>query len=166
MQRAENELPRGSYADARREADLRAAQAQTTSGEGTRAISLDDAIDARLRDGSPVTVRLSTEGDEPALRKLLSELCLETRRLRFFTGAVDLEEAAHLGAEDGPDRIGLVAFDEDRALVGHALCIQLGMRGSGRAEVAVEVADNLHGLGLGTILVRDRRASPPHHVRR
>jgi GNAT superfamily N-acetyltransferase len=112
-----------------------------------------EPIDVRLRDGSPLAIRLSTAGDEPALREFLSGLCLEARRLRFFTGAVDLDEAAHLSVEAGPDRIGLVAFDGDGALVGHALCIRLGTREPGRAEVAVEVADDLHGLGLGTILV-------------
>ncbi|MFI4990204.1 MAG: GNAT family N-acetyltransferase [Solirubrobacterales bacterium] len=34
-----------------------------------------------------------------------------------------------------------------------ALCIQLRAHDPGRAEVAVEVADDLHGLGLGTILI-------------
>ncbi len=116
-------------------------------------MTLDQAIRTRLRDGSHVTVRLSTADDEPALRGFLAGLCLEARRLRFFTGAVDLDEAAHLSAESGPDRLGLVAFDEHGALVGHALCIQLAAREPGRAEVAVEVADELHGLGLGTILI-------------
>jgi GNAT superfamily N-acetyltransferase len=121
--------------------------------EGTPAMSLGEPIGAHLRDGSPVTIRRSTTDDEPALREFLSKLCLEARRLRFFTGAVDLDEAAHLSAEGGPDRIGLVAFDQHGTLVGHALCIRLGTREAGRAEVAVEVADDLHGLGLGTILV-------------
>jgi GNAT superfamily N-acetyltransferase len=116
-------------------------------------MNLDDPPDARLRDGSQVTVRLSTSDDEPALREFLSELCLEARRLRFFTGAVDLDEAAHLSAESGPDRLGLVAFDEHGALVGHALSIQLTAHDPRSAEVAVEVADDLHGLGLGTILI-------------
>jgi GNAT superfamily N-acetyltransferase len=116
-------------------------------------MTLEESIDARLRDGSQIAIRLSTADDEPALRWFLAGLCLEARRLRFFTGAVDLEEAAHLSAESGPDRIGLVAFDEDGALVGHALCIQLGTQEHDRAEVAVEVADHLHGQGLGTILV-------------
>lgn len=109
--------------------------------------------DAHLRDGSQVTVRLSTAGDEAVLLEFLSGLCLEARRLRFFTGAVDLDEAAHLSAECGPDRLGLLAFDERGALVGHALCIRLAAHDPGRAEVAVEVADDMHGLGLGTILV-------------
>jgi GNAT superfamily N-acetyltransferase len=106
-----------------------------------------------MRDGSSVTIRLSTDGDEPALFGFLAGLCPEARRLRFFTGAVDVGEAAHLSAESDPHRVGLVAFDEHGELVGHALFIQLGNEEPGRAEVAIEVADDRHGLGLGTILI-------------
>ncbi len=120
-------------------------------------MSLGEPIDIALRDRSRVTIRLSTADDEPALREFLAGLCLEARRLRFFTGAVDVDQAAHLSAESSPDRFGLVAFDEQGVLIGHALCIQLGAHEPGRAEVAVEVADDAHGLGLGTILI-DRLA--------
>jgi len=116
-------------------------------------VSLAEPIDVRLRDGSHVTIRLSTADDEPALFGFLAGLCLEARRLRFFTGALDVGVAAHLSAESGPDRVGLVAFNEHGTLIGHALCIELGTDEPGRAEVAVEVADDLHGLGLGTILI-------------
>ncbi len=56
----------------------------------------------------------------------------------------------HAIAATSPDRIGLVALDHSGTIVGHAICIELG---PGRAEVAVEVADHLHGKGLGTILI-------------
>ena len=58
--------------------------------------------------------------------------------------------AAHLVAAAGADRFGLVVHDEAGLLVGHAVCIQMD---EARAEVAVEVADRMHGLGLGTILI-------------
>jgi len=58
--------------------------------------------------------------------------------------------AAHLTAAAGADRFGLVVHDEAGLLVGHAVCIQMD---EARAEVAVEVADRMHGLGLGTILI-------------
>ncbi|HTB70079.1 MAG TPA: GNAT family N-acetyltransferase, partial [Solirubrobacteraceae bacterium] len=103
-----------------------------------------------LRDGSALAVRRSSPGDEAALRAFIAGLCLEARRLRFFTGAVDVERAAHDTAASDPGRIGLVALDADGRVVGHALCIGLG---DDRAEVAVEVADSLHGEGLGTILI-------------
>jgi GNAT superfamily N-acetyltransferase len=118
-----------------------------------QATSLDEPTTACVRDGSRVTIRPCTADDEPALLGFLAGLCLEARRLRFFTGAVDVAEAAHLSAESDPDRAGLLAFDEDGDLVGHALFVGLGKNKPCRAEVAVEVADGLHGLGLGTILI-------------
>ncbi len=104
----------------------------------------------RLRDGSKVTVRAATAEDEPALRSFLSGLCLEAKRLRFFTGAADMVYAAHLAAATGADRYGLIAHDEAGLTVAHATYVQLD---DARAEVAVEVADHLHGRGLGTILI-------------
>ncbi len=53
-------------------------------------------------------------------------------------------------ARTGPDRIGLLAVAPDGAVIGHALCVDMGEE---TAEVAVEVADGLHGRGLGTILI-------------
>jgi len=116
-------------------------------------MNLDEPTSACMRDGSRVTIRLSTADDEPALFGFLAGLCLEARRLRFFTGAVDVGDAAHLSAESDPHRAGLLAFDEVGDLVGHALYIRLATNEPSRAEVAVEVADELHGLGLGTILI-------------
>ncbi len=104
----------------------------------------------RLRDGSRVTVRPATAADEPALRTFLMGLCLEARRLRFFSGAVDIRSAAHLAATANTRHYGLVAHDDEGMLVGHATYVQLD---DTRAEVAVEVADHLHGRGLGTILI-------------
>jgi GNAT superfamily N-acetyltransferase len=104
----------------------------------------------RLRDRSSVTVRPANPRDEPALEAFLSELCLEARRLRFFSEGADMTLAAHLVAAAGAGRFGLVVHDEAGLLVGHAVCIQMD---DARAEVAVEVADRMHGLGLGTILI-------------
>lgn len=104
----------------------------------------------RLRDGSLVTLRPTTAADEPALRSFLARLCPEARRLRFFSGAVNLSSAAHLSTDTSAGRFGLAAHDELGALVAHAVYIQLDRT---RAEVAVEVADHLHDRGLGTILI-------------
>lgn len=104
----------------------------------------------RLRDGSSVTVREAIADDEPALLAFLSGLCLEAKRLRFFTGAPDLTGAAHLAAATGSDRCGLLAHDEAGVTVGHATFVELDRA---HAEVAVEVADHLHGRGLGTIMI-------------
>jgi GNAT superfamily N-acetyltransferase len=124
-----------------------AAAAQTGPASGNAG----GAEPVRLRDGSSVVIRPASARDEPALQAFLSGLSLEARRLRFFTGAADLACAAHLGAATGAHRYGLVAHDEAGVLVGHAIYVQLDQT---RAEVAVEVADHLHGRGLGTILIQ------------
>jgi GNAT superfamily N-acetyltransferase len=114
----------------------------------------------RLRDGSSVTVRAAGALDEPALRTFLKGLSSEARRLRFFTGAADLDCAAHLAAATGAGRYGLIAHDQTGLPVGHAIYIQLDET---RAEVAVEVADELKGRGLGTILIARLAAVAEDH---
>jgi acetate---CoA ligase (ADP-forming) len=104
----------------------------------------------RLRDGSVVTIRPAVAQDEPELRSFLSGLCSEARRLRFFTGAANVAHAAHLVSVIDARHGGLVAHDEEGVLVGHAIYALLDAT---RAEVAVEIADHLHGRGLGTILI-------------
>jgi acetate---CoA ligase (ADP-forming) len=104
----------------------------------------------RLRDGSSVTIRQAGAADEAALLAFLSGLCLEARRLRFFTGAADIAYAAHRAATTDDQNCGLIAHDKAGTVVGHATYVQLDET---RAEVAVEVADHLQGRGLGTILI-------------
>jgi len=113
-----------------------------------------------LRDGSSVTVRLASAADEPALRSFLSELCPEARRLRFFSGAANMASAAHLTSIVDSGHCGLIAHDEMGAVVGHATYVLLDPT---RAEVAVEVADHLHGRGLGTILIERLAAIAEQH---
>jgi GNAT superfamily N-acetyltransferase len=103
-----------------------------------------------LRDGSSVTIRRATAQDEPELRSFLSGLCPAARRLRFFTGAANIAYAAHLASFADAKHWGLVEHDEEGVLVGHAMYALLD---DTRAEVAVEIADHLHGRGLGTILI-------------
>jgi hypothetical protein len=114
----------------------------------------------RLRDRAMVSVRAASERDEPALHSFLSGLCLEARRLRFFTGAVDVSYAAHLAAASGADRYGLLAHDEAGMLVGHATYVQMDEH---RAEVAVEVADHLHDRGLATLLIEELAVVAEEH---
>lgn len=114
----------------------------------------------RLRDGSSVTVRAARAQDEAALLAFLSDLCLKARRMRFFTGAADIAYAAHLAAATGADRYGLIAHDETGMTVGHATYVKLDDE---RAEVAVEVADHLHGRGLGTVLIERLAAVAEAH---
>ncbi len=104
-----------------------------------------------LRDGRPVVIRTVRSTDEPLIKEFLDRLSLATRRMRFFTACCDLRGQAHRAAgADGATHIGVVAIDDDERIVGHACYVLAGNR---RAEVAVEVADDLHHLGLGTHLV-------------
>lgn len=104
---------------------------------------------AQLRDGSAVSFRTVAPADELALREFLRSLCASSLRLRFFTGAANIDAAAHWAAgKHGGD--GLLAFDEAGELVGHAAYMPLD---DTSAEVAIEIADRLHGLGLGTIMI-------------
>ena len=104
----------------------------------------------RLRDGSAVTVRTVVATDEPALRCFFEGLCLDAQRLRFFSGAADIAFAAHLGAAADAEHAGLIAHDHAGVVVGHATYVGIDKQ---RAKIGVEVADHLHGRGLGTILI-------------
>jgi GNAT superfamily N-acetyltransferase len=134
---------------------VRATSATLPQATPSKALRREPGVErVRLRDGSLVTIRAVTAEDEPALRSFLDGLCLEARRLRFFTAAPSVAFAAHLGTITDTRHCGLMAHDEAGVLVGHALYVQLDVHlEEQRAEVAVEVADHLHGRGLGTILV-------------
>jgi GNAT superfamily N-acetyltransferase len=93
-----------------------------------------------------------TDEDEPAILAFLSQLSDQSRRFRFFCAAIDLRAEVHreMMGNDG-DHHGLLARLPGDRVVGHAIYIRLP--GKSRAEVAVEVADDLHHLGLATQLM-------------
>jgi hypothetical protein len=110
------------------------------------------ATELHLRNGMTVTVRTVTTEDETAIFALLAGLSVSSRRLRFFTAGANLRAVARLGAAgDDADHHGIVASAPGRGLVGHAIYVRLP--GASRAEVAVEVVDDLHHLGLATRLI-------------
>lgn len=119
-----------------------------TTGESVSGPAKPEIV--KLRDGSAVAVRPVGQGDEAPLRAFLTDLSANSLRLRYFTGGTNIANAAHWAAGTPADRYGLLAHDETGVLVAHAVYVQLDQT---RAEVAVEVADHLHGRGLGTILM-------------
>jgi GNAT superfamily N-acetyltransferase len=119
-----------------------------------------------LRDGVTVSVRAVTPDDEAAIYEFLTGLCEVSRRLRFFSVAGDLRGEARRGAAgDDAEHHGLVALAPRRGVVGHAIYVRLP--GAERAEVAVEVADDFHRLGLATLLIiRLARFAEEHQIPR
>jgi GNAT superfamily N-acetyltransferase len=108
--------------------------------------------DLHLRNGATVSVRPVTPDDQGAMLEFLTRLSEGSRRLRFFRAAVDLCVEARRGAAgDDAEHHGLLAIEPGRGVLGHAIYV----RGphSQRAEVAVEVADDFHHLGLATLLM-------------
>lgn len=108
--------------------------------------------DVVLRDGSTVHLRPVRDGDEPALLELFGRLDSDSRTLRFFSGAPNLERAAREMAEvDYEGRYGIVATrGGDDRFVGHGTYV---CSSAERAEVAFAIADEMQGQGLGTILL-------------
>ncbi|MEA2213220.1 MAG: hypothetical protein QOF83_3168 [Solirubrobacteraceae bacterium] len=124
------------------------------------------AGDLCLRNGVVVSVRPVTANDEAAIYAFLTALSDVSRRLRFFSGAADLRAEARRGAAgDDAQHHGVVALTPERGVVGHAIYVR--RPASERAEVAVEVADDLHHLGLATLLmIRLAQFAEEHHIPR
>lgn len=135
---------------------------QADAGTGRVSPATPAARSIELAPGFVVSIRAVALADEAALLSFLSALSLGSRRLRFFSAAVDLREAAHRGvaAEDG-DHYGVLALAPARGVVGHAIYVRAP--GEDRAEVAVEVADDLHRLGLATRLLIVLAQVAEHH---
>jgi len=108
-----------------------------------------------LRDGARITLRPLAGNDRPRVAASFARLSEESRYRRFFTTKNELSEADldRLLDVDHRDHEAIVAIDpETDQLVGVARYVRLTEDGE-VAEVAVTVADDWQGRGLGRALL-------------
>ncbi len=98
-------------------------------------------------------IRASHAEDVAGLEALLAGMSVESRWLRFFTAGANVARAAAMMAALEPeDGRGLIAVTgPDERVVAHATYVR--EPASDRAEVAFEVADEMHGRGIATIML-------------
>jgi acetate---CoA ligase (ADP-forming) len=112
------------------------------------------ASDVVLRDGSTVRIRPARPSDETRVEDYLIGLSPETRRLRFWSQAIDVRGLARSIVDlDYVNHLTLLVLqggDEGR-MIGGAQYIRED--GSGRAEVSFSVTDDFQGRGIGSILI-------------
>jgi GNAT superfamily N-acetyltransferase len=119
-----------------------------------------------LRNGAALSIRAVTPDDEAAIFAFLTGFDKVSRGLRFFTAGANLHVEARRGAVgDDAEHHGLLALARGRGVVGHAIYVR--QPAAERAEVAVEVADDLHHLGLATLLmIRLAQFAEEHQIPR
>jgi acetyl coenzyme A synthetase (ADP forming)-like protein len=111
------------------------------------------ASDVPLRDGSTVRIRPARADDATRVEDYLIGLSPETRRLRFWTQAIDVRTlAAKIVDVDYVEHLTLIALTggDDGRMIGGAQYVRTD---GGRAEFSVSVSDPFQGRGLGSILI-------------
>ena len=111
--------------------------------------------DVLLRDGSVVVIRRAGRADGPALDEFHQSISNDNLRLRFFSAS---QHAAHLYAVhlvEDQSTLVLVVERGDR-MVAVATAEPIGPE---VAEVAFLVTDDLHGQGLGSLLLEHLAAA-------
>jgi GNAT superfamily N-acetyltransferase len=130
-------------------------------GLGTPLRGSDDVLHRvhSLHDGTLVRLRHLGPDDADELRAGFAQLSPESRYRRFFSSIPRLPEPLlrRLVGTDGHRHVALVAEslphdDEPPAPLGVARFIRVAGRASA-AEVAVTVIDDMHGRGLGRLLL-------------
>ncbi|HEX6330731.1 MAG TPA: GNAT family N-acetyltransferase [Actinomycetota bacterium] len=119
--------------------------------------------DVVLRDGSTVRVRPARATDVTRVEDYLIDLSPETRRLRFWSQAIDVRELARKIVDvDYADHLTLLVLqggDEGR-MIGGAQYIRIE---GGRAEVSLSAADDFQGRGIGSILLGQMAQEAARH---
>jgi len=108
---------------------------------------------ALLSDGTTIEIRSARPEDFAAVRELHAKMSPDNLYLRFFSmsPAAGEQEARRICREPGPDHVALLAV-LDGEVVGCG-AYELAGDGSGPAEVAMTVADDMHNRGIGTLLL-------------
>lgn len=126
-------------------ADLRAAAERARAAAGDR---------LELEDGRRLTIRPIEREDGDRLRALVARMAPASRYRRYFSPKPELSEGelSYLVDVDHVHHEALAAVDEtDGSFVAAARYVQPPGQ-PGVAEVAIEVADDLHCQGIGTAL--------------
>ena len=113
----------------------------------------EDRAYALLIDGVTIEIRAARPEDFDAVRDLHAKMSPDNLYLRFFSMSplVAEQEARRVCREPGPDHAALLAV-LDGEVVGCGTYERAGA-GSGSAEVAFTVADDLHNRGIGMLLL-------------
>jgi RimJ/RimL family protein N-acetyltransferase len=109
-----------------------------------------------LSDGTPLRFRPVDADDRDALAGLFDRLTAESRRMRFFSPKRSLtpRELAFFTDIDHVRHEAIAAVDQrDCSIVGVARYVRSADRAL-IAEVAIEVADDLHRMGIGFELTK------------
>jgi RimJ/RimL family protein N-acetyltransferase len=114
------------------------------------------AFDIRLDDGVTLRLRPVDSGDRAGHAALFARLGPESRRRRFMSPKPRLSEREldYFTDVDHVQHEALAAVDpRDGAIVGVGRFVRRSDR-PGAAEIALEVADDMQQLGIGTALAR------------
>jgi len=120
------------------------------------ASSVPESLPLVLADGTRLHLRPIGPDDRDSLAALFARLTPESRRRRFLSPKHGLtpRELAYLTDIDHVTHEAIAAIDErDGTIVGVGRYAQFVNR-AGVADVAVAVADELQGMGIGTALAR------------
>lgn len=109
--------------------------------------------DVALRDGSTAHIRPARPADATIIEDYLIGLSAESRRLRFWSQAIDVRGLARKMVDiDYVNHLTLIVLHggDDGRMIGGAQYIRMN---GNRAELSISVADEYQGYGIGSILL-------------